>query len=69
VATDAPRFPGRRHPLCTCPRADRFPGLIQPQPDCPGGTVAHPPPLDGEEIEQVTARYKVEIRREEADRG
>ena len=35
-----------RHPLCTCPRRTTFPGVIEQQPDCPGGTIAHPPPLE-----------------------
>jgi hypothetical protein len=48
---EASRF-GRRHPLCTCPDLRGLFGVltVDVQPDCPGGTVAHPPPLSAEEM-------------------
>ncbi len=48
--------PSGKHPLCTCPDA-RDPGtgfrFIQPQPDCSGGTIAHPPPLTAEDLAEL----------------
>lgn len=43
------RWPGR-HALCTCPETTTWPYRIDQQPDCPGGTIAHPAPLDAEQV-------------------
>lgn len=53
------RFP-RRHPLCTCPEWVPSFQLDRPEPDrsqCRGGTIAHPLPLTGDQMQQVVAAF------------
>ena len=58
------RFPAP-HPLCTCPDdGPSFATLDRPEPDrsqCRGGMVAHPPPLDGDELRELLRTFMREV--------
>lgn len=58
----AERFP-RRHPLCTCPDGGMGATfrLDRPPPDrsqCGGGTIAHPPPLTVEQMNELISAWR-----------
>lgn len=63
----ADRSPGR-HPLCTCPELTwaildgRQPPLDTSQ--CRGGAIAHPPPLDIDQVRELLAEYVVALTHE-----
>jgi hypothetical protein len=54
--THIDRWPAR-HPLCTCPEINIADLSPIDRPQCRGGTITHPPPLDADQCKQLIAAF------------